>query len=245
MVDSIKSEFRKVITLRSTYVLISIALLIVIFVSFYIEGLKGNYVNLDPNKLASQVTTSVGIMTSIVSFIGVLLVTQEYRYNTINYTLTLAKSKTTVFMSKIMVISAIAVATSIFIGVLAPALTNLGLNIQSGYVSHQVFPVFDLFWRSIFFAWAYSMLGMVFAFLIRAQVGTFIALLILPGTLEGILGLILKKDVVYLPFTGLQAVLNHNSIQMISYQRAALVSLGYVVVGLFISWQLFLRRDAN
>ncbi len=245
MINAIKAEYRKILTVRSTYVLIAIALLIVGLVSFYIDGLKGDFINFDPNKLAGEVTSSVGIITGIVSFIGVLLVTHEYRYNTISYTLTLSRNRTQVFFAKIIAISTLAVVMALFVGALAPALTDLGLKIQGGYLAHQVFPLADLFWRSIYFSWGYSMMGMIFALIIRAQVGTFLALLFLPGTIEPLLGLLFKKDVVYLPFMALQGVLSHNHIQMISYQRAALVSFGYITVGLFIAWQLFLRRDAN
>jgi hypothetical protein len=65
---------------------------------------------------------------------------------------------------------------------------------------------------------------------------------LIPGTVEQLLGLLLKKNQVYLPFSALGAVLEHNQI---SYVRAATVVGLYVVVGWIVAWVLFLRRDAN
>ena len=245
MINLVKAEFRKVFTVRSTYVLLGIAILIVVFMSFYIGGLKADKVTLDPNHLADQVMLAAGTVTLLTSFVGMLLVTHEYRYNTISYSLTLARSRSRVLLAKIITISILSVTMALFIGALAPALADLGAKIQGNVLYNQVFPVISLFSRAIYYCWAYSMLAMVFAVIIRVQVGTFMAILLLPGTIEPLLGLLLKKDIVYLPFTSLQGVLNHNPTQFISYQRAALVNFCYLVIAWIIAWRTFLYRDSN
>lgn len=245
MLDSIKAEFKKVRTIRSTYFLLGFALLLVIFFAFYVEGLKAGLAPVATDKLAGVVTSTVAVVSIFITFIGVFLVTHEYRYNTINYTLTLARNRTRVLLAKIFVISVIAVVSAIVFGALAPILTDLGIKAAGHTLPPQNFHVFDLFWRAVFFVWAWCMLTLMMSVLIRIQTAVIAAIFILPGTIESLIGLLIKDNVVYLPFSALQSVVQTNTTQPISYQRAALVTIVYVVVGWIITWQVFLHRDAN
>jgi uncharacterized membrane protein len=83
---------------------------------------------------------------------------------------------------------------------------------------------------------------MIFAFIIRNQIGTIVALIFLPGTVEGLLGLLLKENNFYLPFSALNGVINQIPF---SHGKSALVALAYVAVGWIVAALLFKRRDAN
>jgi ABC-type transport system involved in multi-copper enzyme maturation permease subunit len=246
MIRQVLSELRKLFTIRSTYVFLAISLAIVVFFAFYIEAIRltGDVTN--PGKLASEVTSAVSALAVLISLVGVLLVTHEYRYNTIMYTLTSSNNRLKVLLAKVIVVSIFAVLATLFFGVLSPLLTYLGIQIKGLDMVAQNLPVWDLLWRSAFHGWAYAMLALVFAFIIRNQVGAIIVLLFLPGTVEALLGLLLKHNVAYLPFTALNAVLN-NPIPTANLSRgeSALVVLGYVVIGLVVSAVLFKKRDAN
>ncbi len=254
MKQAIKAEFRKILTLRSTYIVTAIAFLLVVFFAFYIEGLRSNHeVLMDPNRLASEVTNAIIPTASLFSFVGLLLFTHEYRYSTIMYSLTSSKSRTRVLLAKIIVISCYALLVSLLIVALSPALTYLGVQIRGLEFAPQVFPVWDLLWRTLFYGWAYSMAGLLLAALIRSQVGSIAALFLVPSAVEGFASLALKNNAMYLPFTALQKVIMTGQVPPegapftghLPAGKAALVFLAYLVVGWLVAWFLFLKRDAG
>lgn len=241
---AIKSEFRKLMTLRSTYYLLGFTLLLVIFFAFFTEGVRGVGEN-GPNKLASEVIGAVSVVSSIGAIIGLLSVTQEYRYNTISYTLTLARSRTQVLIAKIVTISVFTLIFTLIMGSLSPVLAYLGLKIGHHSLAAQDFPYVSLLLRSLFVGWGYGMIGLIIGFIVRAQVGAFVTFFLVPSTVEPLLGLLLKTRSSYLPFAAMQNVMQSASEHSLSHARGALVGGIYIAVGLIISWQLFLRRDAN
>jgi len=246
MIASIRAEFRKLLTVRSTYIVFGFALLLAVFFAFYVDGIKAGPTVGDPGKLASEVINAINTVSILGALVGVLLVTHEYRYNTIMYTLTLSRSRTQVFFAKLIAISVFAVIFALALAAFSPAMAYLGVQVKGLHLVHQVFPVWSLLWRAVFVGWGFSMIAFVLAMIIRIQVGAFAALFLIPSMIEAIIGLLLKKNAVYLPFNSLGAVLQHRSdLTSITYGRAALVALVYIVVGCVVAWQLFLRRDAN
>jgi ABC-2 type transport system permease protein len=246
MIPAIKSEFRKLLTTRTTYVICGFALLINAFFSFWVEGYKADAASLhNPLKLAGEVTSAVSATSIFAALIAILLFANEYRYTTIMYTLTTTNSRTKVLLSKIFVITVFALIFTTVMGVFSPLATTLGMHVKGADLVAQTFHVGDLLWRTLFFGWAYGMIGLLFVALLRNQVAAIVGLFIIPSTVETLLGLLLKDNVVYLPFSALNAVLQHPERGSVSYATAALVALGYLVFGWIVAWILFLRRDAN
>jgi ABC-type transport system involved in multi-copper enzyme maturation permease subunit len=242
MINAIKAEFRKLYTVRSTYVIFAICLLITVFFAFYIEGFKATDFATNPGKLASEVTSAVNTLAVFGALVGLLLVTHEYRYNTIMYTITASKSRTRVFLAKLVVISVFAVVFTLAFAVLSPVLTSLAISIRGVELIPQVYDVGSLLWRALFVGWGTAMAAFIIAMLIRSQVGAIAALLLIPPTAEQLLSLLLKENAVYLPFMSLTNVLLPGAV---SASKSALVFLCYLVPSLLITWVLFLRRDAN
>ena len=249
MIASLRSEFRKMLSVRSTYYILGIILAILGFFGFFISGYRADKAALaDPTKLAHDVTGAITLLAVVISIVGILLVTHEYRHNTIVYTLTAARSRSTVLWSKIITVSVFAVIMTILIGILAPATAALGVHFAGHHLVPQQLPVWDLFWRTVFMGWGFSMFAIILAFIIRNQIGVFVAVLLIPSTVENLLGLLLKNNVVYLPFSALSSVLDKvttTPYPVISHQKAALIALAYILAGWVVAWVLFLRRDAN
>lgn len=242
MKAAIKAEFRKMLTVRSTYVIAGLSFALAIFLSFYIKGLKAAGPITSAGELAEVSMIVVSILSGLLAIAGTLLVTHEYRNNTINYTLTAARSRTDVLLAKIAVISVFALALNVLAAVLAPALTVLGWSLQDVSFVHQHIDVWSLLWRVAFVGWAYAMLALVIAFIARNMVASIVALFLIPSTVEQLLGLLLKSKMAYLPFTALSGVLQTGQL---SHATSALVVFIYIVVGFLVSWQLFWRRDAS
>ena len=243
MMPAIKSEFRKLITVRSTYVILGFSLLLELFFALYATGYKADVADLHSHTmLASEVTSAISALAVFGSVAAVLLVTHEYRYNTIMYTLTAAKRRTNVWLAKIFIISVFAIVFSLVVGLLSPWLANVGVHLHGHTLVSQNLPLRNLLMRAVFYGWGYSMLALIVAMLIRIQVGSMAALFLIPTTVENLLGLLLKNNQVYLPFSALSAVVEKGHI---SYSHAALVALAYIVGGWIIAGIFFIRRDAN
>lgn len=244
MIAAIKSEFRKLYTIRSTYVIVGLSLALVALLTFWVEGIKNaSAVSQDPNRLASEIVNAVQIVSLILPFVGLLLVTHEYRYNTIMHTLTSSNSRTKTLFAKILAIGLFSIIFGMILAVLGPVFTYIATHFFKGMdFVHQEFVWSSILWRCVFCAWGYGMIGLLLAVLVRNQVAAIAAFLVIPMTIEPLLSLLLKSNAIYLPFSSLGAVTAKGSI---SYAHAAAVFMIYMVVGWAIAWVLFLRRDAT
>jgi hypothetical protein len=126
----------------------------------------------------------------------------------------------------------------------------LGVELRGGDLPDQ-----DIKWATavgagLYYNAAYCLIGIVVAFLFRNIAIAIVSILIIPSTIEPLLGLLLKGNAVYLPFTALQRVAVADGSQAlgrgeITIEKALAVSLAYLVIGLLATWLLFLKRDAN
>jgi len=250
MIASIKSEFRKVLSIRSTYVILLIGVALNMLFAFYVTGWQLDKESLmSPTFMGSQVVSSVSALGLFAGIIAILLVTHEYRYNTIMYTLTANKSRTQVLLAKLVTLTVFALIFTAFFAILSPLLSLLAIHIRHLELGAQDFDAWNLAWRSLLSGWTYVIYGFVLAMIIRVQVGTIAALLLIP-TVEPLIGLVLKQKQAYLPFMALNNLLTVGGeggapTNSLSDHRAAAVVGVYVVVGLLVAWFLFLRRDAN
>ncbi len=255
MLSLIKSETRKLFTIRSTYLLIALVLIMMLFFGFYVEGFKSAAdATQDPARLNYEIFTALMNTMGFISILGLLLVTHEYRYNTINYTLTSSRSRTQTLLAKWLVMSIVAIIATLVIGILTPTLVWLGVRVQGLTLVPQTLEIGNLLWRCLFYGWAFASAGVLVAVLIRNQVGAIITFLFGIGVVESLMGLLLKDNVIYLPFNALNQVVRAGPapsvkvgehLPYLSPGKAALLFLAYLLIGWVVAWILFLRRDAN
>lgn len=249
MIPTLKSEFRKLLTVRSTYFITGLVVLLVCFIAFYIVGWRSSGATLqDPTLLAGDVLGGLNV-TVFGAIVAILLMTHEYRYNTIMYTLTASNSRSRVILSKIIVVSAYALLLAVIVGVLSPVMGYLGVHLHGRFLAPQTMHLGNLAWRSLFYSWGYGMAGLLVAVLLRSQVAAIAALFLIPDLAEQLLSLLLKGNAIYLPFSALNQVIRSGVERAGSGElepaKAAWVFLVYLVVGWAVAWVLFLRRDAN
>jgi ABC-2 type transport system permease protein len=243
MISAIKSEFRKLLTIRSTYVICLLSFALLVFFAFYIGGLRAGAASNDPGKLTSDVMGAINFLSIFIAIASALIMTHEYRYNTILYTLTASKSRLRVLLAKVIVVSVFSIVFTLVAGTLSPILSYMGMSLHHLTVVHQNIQISDLLWRGIFYGWAYGMIGLLFATLIRSQIGTMVAIFFIPSTIEPLLGLLLKEKVAYLPFNALNAIAGN--LTVLTHAKAAVLVTVYLLAGWIIAFVLFLRRDAN
>lgn len=248
MINALKAEYRKIFTVRSTYVMLLLTLAALLLLAFFANGIKIDNGDLhNPLTLTNDITAAIGALAIFPALIALLLFTHEYRHNTILYTLTESNSRSRVLLAKIIVLSVFSLIYTLIVCALSPLLANLGIHAHSLHLVHQSIHYGNLLWRVIMFGWGYTMVGLLVAVLIRNQIGAIVTLFILPETVEGLLGLLLKKNAVYLPFNSLHVLVSQglsSSLANVSDLTAMLVFLTYLVIGWVVAWVLFLKRDA-
>lgn len=253
MIPTLKAEFRKLLTVRSTYIITLFVVLLVCFIAFYLEGWRLTPSDLhQPTQLAGDVTGALNI-TVFGAIVAILLMTHEYRYNTIMYTLTSTNNRSKVLFAKFVAASTYALFLAALIGVLSPVMSYLGVHAHGNtFAVPQVLHYGDLAWRSLFYGWGYGMAGLLLAILTRNQIASIVALFLIPDMAEQLLGhLLLHHNSVYMPFTALNQVVNgpapggDPTSSTFSSGHAALIFCVYLVIGWIVAWILFLRRDAT
>ncbi len=246
MMHSLKSEFRKLLSIRSTYILSAVVIFLVVLIGGYITGYRAVPLTLrDPHYLIGQVYGAVGAMSILIAITGVLLFGHEYRYNTIIYTVTLSKSRSVVFASKMLVTTVYALLMGTLVVLLTLASTIIGVKLHNHQLAHQLINYGDLFWRSLFTVWGFAMFGFIIIALFRNLVAGIVILLLLPTTIESILSLLLKSNAKFLPFSSLLNVVSVTPQNGESLTRSVITVMAYLVFGWVVAWLLFLRRDAN
>lgn len=239
----LKSEFRKLFTVRSTYLILGFMLVLEVFFAFYATGYKASAVDVqNPGKIASEAIDAITALATFASLVGILLVTHEYRYNTIMYSLTQTKSRSRVLLAKIITVSIFMLVFAAVFGFLSPVLANWGIHLRGLHLVPQVFHPWNIVWNILFYSWGVGMLGLLLAVLIRTQVGAIVAFFLIPSLGEQLLSLLLKDNQIYLPFRSLGEVLNHPGFLS---NHAVPVATAYIVGGWVVAWILFLKRDAN
>ncbi|HVX24258.1 MAG TPA: ABC transporter permease [Candidatus Saccharimonadales bacterium] len=247
MLPTIKSEFRKLLTVRSTYIFMIVSLLVVALFAGYGDGFRASSGALkSPGALMTESYNAIEFAGLILSFVGILLVGHEYRYNTIMYTLTTTNRRLKVLGAKFLAVSVFAIVMGLVVSFFSPLCTILGAHFHGRHISPQHFEYWTVIWRCAFVGWGYAMYSFILGILLRNQVGSIVTFLLIPLLGENIIAHVFASTANYLPFAMLQATVDPTGLgNHTTTAHAATVSLTYVVVGLIVSSVLFLRRDAN
>ena len=260
MIAALKTEFRKLLTVRSTYVIALVAFALLTFVSLYVEGYKNGGLVTGPGGnlfLAGSIVQHSSILSIFGAIVALLLATHEYRYNTIMYTLTLARRRSNVLAAKL-----VAVVTYVFVlgvlgGLIGLAGMIIGLHLSGHSLPPQDLSVLTYFAKLLVFCEGWGLTGLLLGILLRNQVAALAVLFIVPNTVESLLSLLLKEHSVYLPFTALAQVISppvmagatprmaESGSIVLSPVKGALVFSAYIAAAWVVAWMLFMRRDAN
>lgn len=250
MIPTLKSEFRKLFTVRSTYVITLVVLLLVAFMNFYLEGYKGNTGSpastLETTALQEVISNAAGIGALFLAIIAVLFMAHEYRYNTIMHTLTANTRRTTVLLLKMFAVAVFGACFGLMVVLFGVGMYLLGVQLRGESLHSQDLSLWTSLGKVVLYYIGYALIAVMLAALMRAVVGAIAALLLIPTTIEPLIGIVLKDNAVYLPFAALDTIMGASLMQGSLTSNAAIgVSAIYLAVFGVITWLLFLRRDAN
>jgi ABC-2 type transport system permease protein len=248
MINQLKAEFKKIFTIRSTYIILALMLGLLFFFGFYVGGWHLDKIDLlNPLQLYRTAQQSINFLSIFPALIALLLITHEYRHNLISYSLTLSNSRSKVLASKVIVVTVLSLFTSAVVLSLSPLFAKWGVHSNHHQLIHQSFYFWSIAWKGLIYGWGYAMVGLLLGVLIRNQIGAIVVLFIVPDTVEGLLSILLKNNTDYLPFSALHTMLGaglNSQGSSISPIHALYVFLSYLIGGWIIAWFLFLRRDA-
>lgn len=254
MLATIKSEYRKLFSVRSTYVVWLLTWVVIIIFGFWVEGYKGlsaSATSLANNNALSELVLNGGSTAAgFIAILAVLYIVHEYRYNMIMYSLTASNSRSKVLAAKLLVITSFTVGFTLLSLLFAYACYSLGLSLRHVALGPQDWNMLTTAGRVLFFNTSFMLVGFMVGLLSRNIAAAIAFIFLFPNTIEPLLGLLLKTNAVYLPFSAMQQIVITASSQTVTQgtltvAKAMLVTGVYVVVGLVINWVLFLRRDAN
>lgn len=252
MITTLRSEFRKLLTIRSTYLVTIIAVLLVILLAGYGEGYRnGGQAN---SQTLNNSLLNMGSFTSLfAAIVAILAMAHEYRYNTIIHTLVNSNSRTKALLSKVAAVIVYCLLLTLLLCIVTLGGIAMGANLGGHPLPHQEIDYILYYVKAAFFITGTAMAGMLFAVLIRNVVAAFAIFFILPNIIETIANLLIKEKSVYMPFSALNEVLitvppdvsgTPFVLGNLSPLEGALIFLAYLIPGWIITWLLFLRRDA-
>lgn len=250
MKATIKSELRKLLTIRSTYILIGIVILLTVLVNLYFEGYRGvtgsPASNLSTDAIREILNNSAGLAAMFIALIAILSMGHEYRYNTIMYTLLNNTHRAKVLIAKVLTTGMFSLVVGMLLMLFAVGCYIVGVELRGATLPAQNLDFWYMFGKLAFYFISYGLVGLLIATLLRSVIGAIAAFLILPVTIEPLASIPLKEKAIYLPFSSLDNILGVGIMKSdVSPGKSMWVVGLYLLVGFLIAYLLFRRRDAN
>jgi ABC-2 type transport system permease protein len=241
MLHSLRAEFRKLCTIRSTYILFALAVSLMAAIALYYATYKSRVV-----PLTEVLHSSISLGVLFCCFTVALLMAHEYRYNTIVHTLTTNARRGRVLLAKILTAIVFGAAYSITL-MTVTAGSYMLFRVLRGTdlppLGDSFLPVAGML---LLYYIGYALVGLIIATLVRSIVATIGIVFSMSFIVEPLLGLmILRESGKYLPFASLDAMVSSAHSFSLTSGNALAMSGVYIGIGLFISWALFRLRDAN
>lgn len=242
MMQTLRAEFCKLLTIRSTYVVSILVLLLIGFISFWGVGVKGGPV-FSPTTLTETILNATMITGTIAGILAILHICHEYRYNTITYSLTISNSRLKVLAAKFAVVSALAIVLTFLTAVIALSMPGLGAAVAGHSLGPQMVDGWNIAWRVFTFVLGSALLGLILGFLVRSVVAATVIFLMLPAV-ESLLHALLKISNNYLPAASQMQILQTPGPEAFSPLASLGVFAGYLAISAVVATVLFVRRDA-
>lgn len=239
------AELRKIVTIRAFYFILAIIIVLPVgLMALYVYGIRDVSKAAENSMvLANVITNAAGLIATLLSFIAVLSVGHEYRYNTILYAFSSVNNRLKVVLAKLVVLLLVGLVITAMGVALAVAAFYIGQSVQGIATATQTMPSMLQYGRILLATLFTVALAFFVTFMVRSFAFAIAFVLIVPSTVEPLLTLVLKENTRYLPYTatGNAAALNTT----VPYSTSVLVIVAYTVVLFAATAFLVRRRDAN
>lgn len=243
MIDALRSEWVKLRSVTSTVVLY----LTVAGVSVGIGLLATAAVPLDDESVvpADRLTFALaGVSTALtfLSVIGVLLITQEFRFETVRVTFAAEPSRARVILAKAGVLAAAAAVVSAVMVALATLIGAAVLSARGAPIDFSLPGTSRVLVGAVVLAVLYSLAGLGIGTILKSQPLAIVVVVVWPLLVEGIFGGIFPSLGKWLPFLAAGQLLSvePKGDKLDPWLGAAY--LAAVVVGLIVAGIVLVRR---
>jgi ABC-2 type transport system permease protein len=264
MRGALRYEWMRLRTLRSTWWLTGLALLIAGLLGLSALGLKGNLAVSDYGDiLTGGGGGAVFLVSILLSMIGIFAIGHEYRYGTIRPTLSALPRRSTVLAAKVLVVTGYVLVVALLCLVLRYAVAVVILGHRLLRLGLFPTPMARVWVGSIVYTVIFALVGFALAGLFRNIPAAIVTVILLPLLVENILRGLLGLHV-FRSIRGLAKALPFSSgAQIFRYQPVGtngntgagfealpspvdglLVFLAFLAIVLGLSWVLFEKRDA-
>lgn len=249
MLATLKSEFRKLLSVRSTYILTSLVIVAVGLIAYFLLGREQEAMGAtNPLFLYDAMDTAVSFFATFATIVAILHMTHEYRYSTIGYTLTASRSRVRVIVAKTIVLVSYALVGGALVAVLGGLLAKAGVESNGLTLAAQTIDLWPIIWQLGSYVIGYTLIGLLLGMLVRSVVGAIVIFFTFP-IVEQMLTLLLKDNTKFLPFRSLEQIAASTQFGTSGQALTNAAALGvfalyFAVIGM-IAMVLFVRRDAN
>jgi ABC-2 type transport system permease protein len=240
VIDVLRSEWIKFRSVRSNLVLIGSAGALVILVAVLVAHQK-NKNGFGSDAHLGDVTGGIPFALFLFGALGVQIIGQEYRFNTIRPTFTAVPQRMRVLVAKLIVVTTTCALVSVVMLAACALVGSLMLDrFTIDSLDHRVM------WGTLLFVVAWTALGMGVGAILRQPIAGMLVLLIEAFVVENILVSVVKSTGPWLPFlNGIQMTLRDNPDDRL---RTVLGGGIYFVLFAAVVWAigavLAVRRDA-
>jgi len=244
MLQLLKSEVTKILTLRSTYITVGILVLLAALAGFITAGLGmpgNNTIPASPTIFENAIHSVLSLCIGIIAIVTSFSIINEYRHNTIAYTVTASPSRINVFFAKVIVAIAYGFAIGLVLTIVAVLAATITLAINGHSVTGQELNIGSMLVHLGLYVLFYSIVGVTLGFILRNVVILIVIVFALP-IVENLSSLLLKENSQYLPFTSIGSISATG--EAAAGAGVVTVAVIYVLGLLAVALFLFIKRDA-
>lgn len=257
MTGVLRYEWLRLRTVRSTWVLIALAIVLPVALTFFVAWSTAGFLiegeQAGPGGPGSEGFAPAGLSGPTVLLLGALLVTigaaafgQEYRHGLIRITLAAFPHRSTVFLAKIIMVTLVVSVTTVVAIILIAVANHLGLLLGGASASTDVVGSLQVQVRGLLVVLFFVLVALAITALTRNQPIGILVPIIAAAVVEPIISVIaLLQNWTWidwvLPFNGAIAAVATTGAEAWGHLA---VSLVWLLVLLIPAWVLFTRRDA-
>jgi ABC-2 type transport system permease protein len=248
VIDAMRSEWFKLRSVTSTVVL----LCFVVGVSIGLSLLTTAVIQVDDPSLDITVADRLsfalaGVSTSLtlLAVVGVLLITQEFRFNTLRVTFAAVPRRPAVILAKAIVLALVALIVSAAMVAFSTALGAAVLSARDAPIDFGISGTSRVLFGAVLLSILYTLIGLAVGAIVRSQALALVLVIVWPLLVEGIFGAIFPQVGKFMPFAAANAMLTiDEDPDFFSPWFGAAYLAGFTVVLLIIGSIVVNRRDA-
>jgi len=261
MNDALRFEVVRLRTLRSTWWLTAIALVISGLLGLPALSVKGDATVTDfGDALTGGGGGAVFLISILLSMLAIFATGHEYRYGTIRPTLSALPRRSTLMSAKVLVVAGYVVVIGLLCEVLRYAVSLIILGHRLSRLGLFPGPIGRVWIGTVMYTAVFALVGLALAALFRNIPAAIVTVIVLPLVAENVIRGLLSLHVFHsirgfaklMPFSSGAQVFRYTPVDSGGGGFTAVpgpwagffIFAGFLAIVLTISWVLFERRDA-